>query len=115
MRVATELEQEMELAMRRLDQLINQADQRAKDAEDKASDAVTAISMVKIPEQKKVKLNNRDAEKFWPETYTAGPRGQEELHEDLKKNDETYFSVLAPGLLARLCWCWLPPSVISLS
>ena len=64
MRVATEVSrqatqlQEMELAMRRLDQLMNQADQRAKDAEDKASAAVTAISMAKIPDQKKVKLNN---------------------------------------------------------
>ena len=27
--------------------------------------------MVKIADQKKVKLNNCDAEKFWPETYTA--------------------------------------------
>ena len=35
--------QEMELAIRRLEQLMNQADQRAKDAEDKASAAVTAI------------------------------------------------------------------------
>ena len=49
--------------MRRLDQLMNQADQQAKDGEDKAS-AVTAISMVKIPDQKKVKLSNRDVEKF---------------------------------------------------
>ena len=42
-------------------------------AKDKAIAAVTAISMVKIPDQKKVKLNNRDAGKFWP------PSGQEEL------------------------------------
>ena len=39
--------------------------------EEKASAAVMAIGMVKTPEQKKAKLNNRDAEKFWPETYTA--------------------------------------------
>ena len=83
MRVATELArqatqlQEMELAMQRLDQLMNQADQRAKDTEDKASAAVTAISRVKIPNQKIVELNNRDAEKFWPETYTADRLGKE--------------------------------------
>ena len=76
MRVATELVrqatrlQEKEQAVRRLEQQMNQADQRAKDAEDKAS--------AKTPEQKKTKLNNRDAEKFWPETYSK-PRGQEEL------------------------------------
>ena len=40
-------------------------------AEEKASAAVTAIGMVNIPEQKKIKLNTLDAEKFWPETYTA--------------------------------------------
>ena len=40
-------------------------------AEEKASAAVTAIGMVKAPEQKKTKLNNRDAEKFWPQTYTT--------------------------------------------
>ena len=77
MRVVTELVrqatqlQETEQAIRRLDQLMNQADQRAKDAEDKASAAVTAIGVVKTPEQGKIKHNNRDAEKFRPETYTA--------------------------------------------
>ena len=84
--------------MRRLDQLMNQADQRAKDAEDKASAA--AISMVKIPDQKKVKLNNREAEKFWPETYTADPVDKKSFAEFLGEV-ETYLSVLAPGLLAR--------------
>ena len=70
MRVATELVrqaaqlQEMEQAIRRLDQLLNQADQRAKD-EDTASAAVTAIGVVKTLEQRKIKLNNRDAGKFW--------------------------------------------------
>ena len=70
-RVATELVrqavqlQEMEQAIRRFDQLMSQADQRAKDAEDKASAAVTAIGVVKTLEQRKIKLNDRDAEKFW--------------------------------------------------
>ena len=101
MRVATELArqatqlQEMELAMRRLDQLMNHADQRAKDAEDNASAAVTAFSMVKIYEQKKVKLNNRDAEKFWLVAYTAD-RVDKSFAEFL---GEAYLSVLAPGFL----------------
>ena len=50
---------------------MSQAEERAKVAEEKACAAVTAIGMVKTPEQKKAKLNNRDAEKFWSETYTA--------------------------------------------
>ena len=49
-----------------LEQLTIQADERSK-----VIAAVTAISMVKIPDQKKVKLNDRDSEKLWPETYTA--------------------------------------------
>ena len=77
-RQATQL-QELELAMRRLDQLMNQADQRAKDAEDKASAEVTAISVVKIPYQKKVKLNNRDAEKVLASDVQGRPSGQKEL------------------------------------
>ena len=78
MRVATDLArqgtkfQEMQQAVRLLGQLMNQAAQkRAKVGEEKAVAAVTANSMVKIHEQKKIKLNNRHAEKFWPETYTA--------------------------------------------
>ena len=63
--------QEAQQAVLRLEQLTIQADQRSKVVEDKAIATVTAISMVKIPDQKKVKLNNRDAEKFLPETYTA--------------------------------------------
>ena len=55
----------------RLEQLTIQDDQRSMVAEEKAIAAVTAIGMIKIPEQRKVKPNNRDAEKFWPETYTA--------------------------------------------
>ena len=82
-RQATQL-QEMEQAIHRLDQLMNQADQRAKFAEEKPIAAVKAIGMVKISEQQKIKLNNRDAEKFWPVTYTA-----------------TYGRALAPGLSAR--------------
>ena len=39
--------------------------------------AVMAIGMVKAPEQKKGKINNRDAEKFWPETCTADRRASQ--------------------------------------
>ena len=63
--------QEAQQAVLRLEQLTIQADQRSKVAEEKAIAAVTAIGMIKIPEQRKVKLNNRDAEKFWPEPYTT--------------------------------------------
>ena len=111
MRVATELArqatqlQEMELANRRLDQFLNQAYQQAKDAEDKASAAVTAISMVKILHQKKVKLNSRDSEKFWPETYTADRLDKKSFAEVLGEV-ETYLSVLVPGLLARPLLEW---------
>ena len=48
----------------------SRAEDRAKVAEEKASTAITAIGMVKTPEQKKTKLSNRDAKKFWPDTYT---------------------------------------------
>ena len=108
MRVATELARQapaakVEQAIGRLDQLMNLADQRAKDAEDKASAAVTAIGMVKTSEQRKIKLNNRDAEKFWPETYTADR--VDKIAEFLGEV-ETYLSVLAPGLLARPLLEW---------
>ena len=69
---------EIQLELQRLATTTSQAEERATAAEEKACAAVTAIGMVKAPEQKKTKLNNRDAEKFWPETYTAD-RGQEEL------------------------------------
>ena len=111
MRVATELArqatqlQEKEQAIRRLDQLMNQADQRANDAEDKASAAVTAVSMVKTPQQRKIKLNNRDAEQFWPETYTADLVDKKTFAEFLGEVG-TYLSVLAPGLLARPLLEW---------
>ena len=61
--------------------------------------------MVKIPDQKKVKLNNRDAEKFWPETYTADRVDKKSFAEFLGEV-ETYLSVLAPGLLARPLLEW---------
>ena len=76
-RMATELTRhanqlhEIQLELQRLATTTSQAEERATVAEEKACAAVTAIGMVKAPEQKKTKLNNRDAEKFWPETYTA--------------------------------------------
>ena len=63
-------------------------------AEEKACAAVTAIGMVKAPEQKKTKLNNRDAEKFWPETYTADRVDTKSFAEFLEEV-ETFLSVLA--------------------
>ena len=53
-RQATQL-QEMEPGIRRFDQLVNQTDQRAKDAEDRTSAAVTAIGMVKTLNRGKIK------------------------------------------------------------
>ena len=97
--------QEAQQAVLRLEQLTIQADQRSKVAEEKAIAAVTAIGMIKIPEQKKVKLNNRDAEKFWPETYTADRVDKKSFAEFLGEV-ETYLSVLAPGLLARPLLEW---------
>ena len=61
--------------------------------------------MVKAPEQKKTKLNNRDAEKFWPETYTADRVDKKSFAEFLGEV-ETYLSVLASGLLARPLLEW---------
>ena len=74
-------------------------------AEEKACAAVTAIGIVKGSEQKKTKLNNRDAEKFWPETYTAY-RVDKKSFAELLGEVETYLSVLAPGLLARSLLEW---------
>ena len=68
---ATQL-QEMEQTIWRPDQMRNQADQRVKVAEEKAIAAVTVIDMVKIFEQKKIMLNNRDGEK----NVHGRPRGQ---------------------------------------
>ena len=49
--------------------------------------------------------NNRDAEKFWPETYTADSVDKKSFAEFLTEV-ETYLSVLAPGLLARPLLEW---------
>ena len=57
---------EMQRKLQRIATTTCQAEERAKVAEEKACAAVTAIGMVKAPEQKKTKLNNRDAEKIWP-------------------------------------------------
>ena len=91
--------QEAEQAVRRLEQLTLQAEQRAKVAEEKAIAAVTAIGMVKIPEQKKIKLSNRNAEKFWPETYMAD-RADKKTFAQFLGEDETCLNLLARGLLA---------------
>ena len=111
MRMATELTrhanqlQEIQLELQRLTTMTCQAEERAKVAEEKACAAVTAIGMVKAPEQKKTKLNNRDAEKFWPETYTADRVDKKSFAEFLG-DVETFLSVLAPGLLARPLLEW---------
>ena len=60
--------QEAQQAVLRFEQLTIHADQRPKVSEEKAIAAVTAIGMIKIPEQRKAKLHSHDAEKFWPET-----------------------------------------------
>ena len=75
-------------------------EERAIVTEEKAFAAVTVIGMATAPEQKKTKLNNRDAEKFWPETYTADRVDKKSFAEFLGEV-ETFLSVLAPGLLAR--------------
>ena len=64
-----------------------------------------AIGTVKTSEQKKAKLNTRDAEKFWPETYTADRVDKKSFSEFLGEV-ETYLSVLARGLLARPLLEW---------
>ena len=52
--------------------------------------------MVKAPEQKNTKLNNRDAEKFWPETYTAVRVDKKSFAEYLGEV-ETFLSVPGAG------------------
>ena len=110
-RMATELTRqanqmhEMQLELQRIATTTSQAEERAKVAEEKACAAVMAIGMVKTPEQKKAKLNNRDAEKFWPETYTAD-RVDKKSFAELLGEVETHLSVLAPGLLARPLLEW---------
>ena len=67
-RMATELMRQanqlhgIQLELQLLATTTSQAQERAKVAEEKACAAVMAIGMVKTPEQKKAKLNNRDAE-----------------------------------------------------
>ena len=75
--------------------------------EEKAFAAVMAIGIAKAPEQKKVKLNNRDAEKFWPETYTADRVDKKSFAEFLGEV-ETYLSVLAPGETCAGVGCCFP-------
>ena len=92
---------EMQLELQRLATTTSQAEQRAPVAEaKKAFAAVTAIGMINAPEQKKTKLNNRDTENFWPETYTADQVDKKSFAEFLGEV-ETHLSVLVPGLLAR--------------
>ena len=110
-RMATELTRqanqphETQLELQRIATTTNQAEERAKVAEEKACAAVTAIGMVKAPEQKKTKLINRDAEKFWPETYAADREDKKSFAQILGEV-ETYLSVLEPGSLARPLLEW---------
>ena len=98
-RQATQLH-EVQLELQRLATTTSQAEERAKVAEEKTCAAVTAIGMVKAPEQKKTKLNNRDAEKFWPDT--ADLVDKKSFAEFLGEVE-----VLAPGLLARPLLEWV--------
>ena len=52
------------------------------------------------PQSKRTKLNNRDTEKFWPETYTSD-RVDRKSFAEFMGEVETLLRVLAPGLLAR--------------
>ena len=63
--------------------------------------------MVTIPEQKKIKLNSRDAEKFWPETHTADRMDKKSFAEFLREVQTNL--VLAPGLSARPLLGWAAP------
>ena len=96
---------EMQLELQRIATTTSQAEERVKVAEENACAAVTAIDLIKAPEQQKDKLNNRDAEKFWPETYTADRVDKKSFAEFLGEV-ETYLGVLAPGLLARPLLEW---------
>ena len=64
-----------------------------------------AICMIKTPEQRKIKLNNRDAEKFCPETYKA-ERVDKKSFAEFLRDVETYLSVLA--YWRDRCWNGLP-------
>ena len=99
---------EMQLEIERIATTTSKAEERAKVAEEKACAAVMGDwhgqAWSKAPEQKKAKLN-RDAEKFWPETYTADRADKKSFAEFLGEA-ETHLSVLALGLLARLLLEW---------
>ena len=85
-----------------------QAAERAQMAEEKASAAVMAIGMIETPEQRKIKLNSLDAEKCWPEPYTADRVDKKSISEFLGEV-ETYLSVHQAHWRDR-CWNGLPPS-----
>ena len=92
---------ELQLELQRIVPTTSQAEERVKVVEEKACAAVMAIiGIVKVAEQEKAILNIGDAEKFWPETYTADRVDKKSFAEFLGEV-ETYLSVLAPGLLAR--------------
>ena len=97
--------QEAQQAVRRLELLTIQADQRSKVAEEKVVAAVTAVGIVRILEEKKIKDNTRDAEKFWPETYTADRMNKKSFAEFLGKV-ETYLRLV--GEIAARKGCRLP-------
>ena len=52
------------------------------------------------PQSKRTKLNNRDTEKYWPETYTSDRVDRKSFAEFLGEV-EKYLRVLAVGLLER--------------
>ena len=62
---------EIKIELQRRATTTHQAENFLNVAEERASAAVTAIGMARVPEQKKIKLNTGDAEKFWPETSTS--------------------------------------------
>ena len=104
-RQATQLH-EVQLELQRLTTMTCQAEERAKVAEEKACAAVTAIGMVKAPEQKKRPSSiTAMLRSFWPETYTVD-RVDKKSFAEFSGEVETYLSVLAPGLLARPLLEW---------
>ena len=74
-------------------------------AEEEACAALTTIDMTNVPEEKKTKLNNRDTEKYWPESIQEDRVDRKSFAEFLEQI-ETYLSVLAPGLLVRCLLEW---------
>ena len=57
---------------------MNQTDQRPKDAEEKASAAVTVIGMMEAPDRKKTKLSNSRRGEMLASNVRRRPRGPEE-------------------------------------